>query len=707
MKQIHRIGLIGNPNSGKSSLFNLLTGLRQKVGNFPGVTVAKKSSQLQLAGMEPVQLIDFPGTYSCYPTSIDERVVVETLIDDNNPDQPEAVIYVADLTRLDKQLLLLTQLVDLDLPLILVLNMADLIDQESLQVDAVQLGKKLGITTLLLSTRTEAGLPQLQEKMAKLLSQPEGFRPRKRFHQIGPRERDLIGELRSELPARNDYQALLLMQHAAWLGCIEEPLRHKIQQVRMQHDFHSLQSQVEETMWRYDAFEPLVKASVKRQSVPENFSDRLDGVLTNRWLGPLIFLAAMLLVFQALFSWAGPFMDGIEWLFNSTGHWLSNNLPAGWLRDLLTEGIIPGLAGVLVFAPQIAILFLLIGILEEVGYLARAAYLFDSLMQRVGLNGRSVVALISGHACAIPAIMSTRTISNWKERLLTILVTPLTSCSARLPVYAILITFAVPEGSILGGWIGLRGLAFAGLYFLGIFSAIFSAFLFKFILKTPERSYLMLELPEYRMPVWRNVFNNVYQKVKVFVREAGQVILVISMLLWALASYGPGDRMATAEAQAQETALSQNLDETQTADLIGSARLEASYAGHLGHLIEPAIAPLGYDWKIGIALISSFAAREVFVGSLATIYSVGSADEEGDGIRLRMAQEINPQTRQPRYDQATSWSLLIFYVFAMMCMSTLAVTKRETGGWKWPIIQLVFMTVLAYVGAWVVYQILV
>jgi ferrous iron transport protein B len=418
----------------------------------------------------------------------------------------------------------------------------------------------------------------------------------------------------------------------------------------------------------------------------------------------VIFVALMLFLFQALFAWSGWPMDGIEWFFATLGEGIRDYLPAGWLADLAVDGIIAGLGGVLVFVPQIALLFFFITILEEVGYMARAAYLFDSLMQKFGLNGRSVVALISGHACAIPAIMSTRTIANWKERLLTILVTPLTSCSARIPVYVILISFAVPDDSFLG--FGYQGLAFAGLYFLGIASAMFSALIFKLILKTEERSFLMLEMPDYRSPVWRNVGITVWQKVKTFIVEAGKIILLISIVLWGLSSYGPPAKMAEAEASAAIIVQENGLSGDDAADVYAGEKLEASYAGHIGKFIEPVIRPLGYDWKIGIALFTSFAAREVFVGTMATIYSVGSAGDDELRIRDRMAEEINPVTGEPVYNQATAWSLLVFYVFAMMCMSTLAVTKRETGGWKWPIIQFTFMTTLAYVSAMAVYQVL-
>jgi ferrous iron transport protein B len=698
------VGLVGNPNSGKSSLFNLLTGLRQRIGNFPGVTVEKKSGTLHLDDLPSVELVDFPGAYSCYPTSLDERLVVQELTNPEGDLFPDAILYVADVTKLDKHLLLFTQLRDLDLPMILVLNMADLIEESGLQVDIPKLSDKLGVPVIPVSARAGRGVAELKQAIGNLLRNPKAFRPEEPFYEPGALARDVLADLRQELPARNDYHALLLTHHASWLRHIPEKTRHKVQQARVKHEFHSLRAQVEETMERYDTFEPIVKATVRYAGDRSSRSDRIDGVLTHHILGPVIFVALMLLLFQALFAWSGWPMDGIEWFFGKLGGGVRATLGQGWLTDLLVDGIIAGLGGVLVFVPQIAILFLFITILEEVGYMARAAYMFDSLMQRFGLNGRSVVALISGHACAIPAIMSTRTIANWKERLLTILVTPLTSCSARIPVYVILISFAVPQDSILG--FGYQGLAFAGLYFLGILSAMLSALAFKLVLKTRERSFLMLELPDYRTPVWRNVGVTVWQKVKTFIVEAGQVILLISIVLWGLSSYGPAADMAAADVRAEAITATENLDEDAAADLLAGERLEASYAGHIGKFIEPVIRPLGYDWKIGIALFTSFAAREVFVGTMATIYSVGSAGDDEARVRDRMAEEINPRTGEPVYNRATAWSLLVFYVFAMMCMSTLAVTKRETGGWKWPIIQFTFMTVLAYVAAMGVYQIM-
>ncbi len=697
------VGLVGNPNSGKSSLFNLLTGLRQRIGNFPGVTVEKKSGLLQLSDGRKIELVDFPGAYSCYPTSLDERLVVQELTNPEGDQFPDAILYVADITKLDKHLLLFTQLRDLDLPMILVLNMVDLIEAQELTIDIPGLSKKLGVPVIPVSSREGIGTTELRQAIQDLLDHPEQYRSRTPFYEPPASGRDVLAELRQELPARNDYHALLLMHHATWLKHIPETTRHRVQEARVRNGFHSLRAQVEETMERYNTFEPILQQTVRHAGDTSSTSDRIDNIVTHPIFGPLIFFALMLLVFQSLFAWASFPMDGIEWFFGVLGETVRSTLGVGWLTDLLVDGIIAGLGGVLVFVPQIAILFFFISILEEVGYLARAAYLFDSIMQRFGLNGRSVVALISGHACAIPAIMSTRTIANWKERLLTILVTPLTSCSARIPVYVILISFAVPTGAYFG--FSYQGLAFAGLYFLGIASAMLSALAFKLVLKSTDRSFLMLELPEYRTPVWRNVFTTVYQKSRTFIVEAGKIILIISIILWAASTYGPSEGMAEAETRAETIALEQNLDEAATADVLAAEQLEASYAGRLGKFIEPAIEPLGYDWKIGIALLTSFAAREVFVGTMATIYSVGSTDDEFR-IRERLADEVNPRTGEPVYNRATSWSLLIFYVFAMMCMSTLAVTKRETNSWKWPVIQFVFMTAIAYAGAMVTYQML-
>ena len=695
------VALIGNPNCGKSSVFNQLTGLRQKVGNFPGVTVDKKLGKICVDNQLDATLIDFPGTYSFYPTSQDERIVVQTFSNPNDDNYPDAVVYIADIVRLEKHLLLFTQLRDLGLPVILALNMADVAAREGLKVDTEQLSYQLEAPVVTISGRTGAGMEALRKELLKVQQNMAGYTAPEPFYPLSPEEQEVARAVREVAGVTTDYQALIVAHHYRWLPFLNKGQHDRLAAIT--EGFENIRFQVNETMKRYDRFIPIVRRSIRRSGQPPNsLTERIDTVLTHRLAGPVIFFSLMLLVFQAIFAWASYPMELIELIFGHSGQFLKSTLPAQWYTDLLTDGILAGLGGIMVFIPQIAILFFLISLLEEVGYMARAAYLFDRLMQFFGLNGRSIVALISSGACAIPAIMSTRTIGNWKERLITILVTPLISCSARIPVYTVLIGFVVPSATVAGIF-NLQGLAFMGLYLLGIIAALLSALVFKYILKTNESSFLMLELPEYRPPVMRNVWITVWEKVKTFVVEAGRIIMVISIILWVLASYGPADSMARAEAEALAIAETEQLDETATQNLIASKEIEASFAGHLGKTIEPLIRPLGFDWKIGIAIVTSFAAREVFVGTMATIYSIGSEQDEYS-VRDRMAAERNPVTGEPVYSRATSFSLLIFYVFAMMCMSTLAVVKRETKSWKWPVIQFVFMTGLAYLGSFLVYQ---
>ena len=703
----HKVALIGNPNCGKSSLFNQLTGLRQKVGNFHGVTVDKKSGAVTLSDQSKIDLIDFPGTYSFYPTSIDERIVVSTFASPPSADEAEqfdAVIYVADITQLEKHLLLFSQICDLGLPVVLALNMSDIAREKDIEVKHDFLAQKLGVPVVEVSGRTGEGVSELKTALHHLLQNPNGQNKKHLAYRFSDNEKAIAKAIQSKFDLPSEYQALLWAQHYEWLPFLDDTQRDAIKKI-VTSDFQGLQYQVRETMQRFDEFTPLVqKALVKATPETNSLSDRLDNVATHRYLGPLIFFALMFLVFQAIFSWSSYPMDWIDAGFGWLTEAVNSVLPESMFRDLLTDGVIAGLGGVLIFIPQIAILFFLISILEESGYMARAVYLFDNSMRRFGLNGRSIVALVSGGACAIPAIMSTRTISNWKERLITILVTPLISCSARLPVYAVLVGFVVAADQYFG-WFNMQGLVFMGLYLLGIIAALGAGWVFKKLLKTDERSYLMLEMPVYRMPQLRNVLLSVYEKTKTFVVEAGKVIFVISIILWLLASFAPGNQMQLAEQEAITLATQQSLDEAATANLIASKKIEVSYAGHLGKFIEPVIRPLGFDWKIGIALITSFAAREVFVGTMATIYSIGSEAEETSVID-RMAVEINPATGEKMYNPAVAMSLLIFYVFAMQCMSTLAVVKRETKTWKWAVIQFLFMTALAYLGSLIVYQLM-
>jgi ferrous iron transport protein B len=703
-----KIGLLGNPNSGKSSLFNQLTGLRQKVGNFPGVTVDKKIGSAQLSNGETVTIVDFPGTYSLHPNSQDERVVLNIVSNPKDENYPDAIVYVADIMNLEKHLLLFTQLLDLNFPMILALSMRDLAEKEGLKIKPEILEKHFNCPVIQLSSRTGEGVGDLKDLLVnfqeKTVSTSIETKAKKPFYTLGKHEREITKIVQNTYKKTNDYQALLWIHHHEDLPFLNTQEQKSLQDIGNEANYHYLRGQINETMQRFDKFTPIVHQVIANKSFenePETISDKIDKYVIHPIFGPIIFFGLMLLVFQAIFTWSGIPMDLIDASFGALGEGVKSILPEGWFRDLITEGLITGLGGVLIFIPQIAILFFLIAILEEIGYMARAVFMFDRIMQKFGLNGRSIVALISGGACAIPAVMSTRTISNWKERLITIMVTPLISCSARIPVYIVLIGFVVPDETI-GYIFNAQALVFMGLYLLGIVAALGSAYVFNKILKSNEQSFLMIHLPNYRTPEFQNIGMIVWEKVRSFTIEAGKIILVVSVILWFLASFGPTEAMQKAENAAITQAENQQLDEAAAADLLAAKTIEASYAGHLGKFIEPAIEPLGFDWKIGISLITSFAAREVFVGTMATIYSIGSAEDEGT-IRAKMAKEMRADGT-PVYSFATALSLLLFYVFAMQCMSTLAVVKRETNSWKWPMIQFLFMSAMAYLSSLFVYQ---
>ncbi len=694
------VALAGNPNSGKTSLFNLLTGSNLRVGNFPGITVEGFSGTLVLEDVGEIKLVDLPGAYSLFPNSADERITTEVLIDPNHEDHPELVVYVADANHLDRQLLALSQILDLGIPTVLVLSLIDEFEQRGNVVHTDQLEKKLGIKVLTISSRKNKNIAELKDLIIESLR--VRWKPIKKINQLHSDAIKMLADIGQVETVTNIYQRWMWAHHYEWLGCSTGLSAEAWCEKLQRHRFEPLKEQVEETFARLNKLESLAYNVISKKPSHQSKTEKLDAVLTHWVLGPLIFFVIMLLVFQAIFAWATYPMDLIEAGFGALGNAAAEVLPGNWFGDLITEGVIPGLSGVLIFIPQIAILFFLVSILEEIGYMARAVYLFDRFLQRFGMNGRSVVALISGGACAIPAVMSTRTIVNWKERLITILVTPFISCSARIPVYTVLIAFVVPYESILGIF-NSQGLAFAGLYILGIVSALLAGWVFKKILKSKMTSFLVMELPSYRSPDWRSVWRNIKIKVGAFIVEAGKVILLISIVLWFLASYGLPGSMDEAEAAARIEAQASNASTEATQDLIAARRLEASFAGKLGKLIEPAIQPLGYDWKIGIAVLTSFAAREVFVGSMATIYSIGSEENEFR-IREHLSKQRDPNTGALIFDYATALSLLLFFVFAMQCMSTLAVVKKETRSWKWPLIQLSFMTVVAYVVSLLAYQ---
>ena len=698
-----RLAFCGNPNSGKSSLFNKLTGQRQKVANYPGVTVDVKFAHLKLAS-HSIQLLDLPGTYSFYPSSTDELVVSKILANPNDKYYPDGIVYICDSTQLDKQLLLLTQIVELKIPCILALNMTDLMEGEHKSIDADLLATKLDVKVHKISSKSGEGIENLKQEMDAMCQNPEQYISGAQFFKPQKQLKETAALIKESTGFENDYQNILVAHHYKAYNFISAADRINIGQQLTSNGFVSLDHQVKETLGRFDGFQPIIQQVMTTDKNQVNTSAKIDEFLAHPIIGAGIFFLIMLLMFQAIFAWAGLPMDAIEGLFGVVGGFVESALPDTWFRSLLTEGIIAGLGGVLIFIPQIAILFFFISILEQSGYMARVVYLFDRFMQRFGMNGKSLIALVSSTACAIPAVMSTRTIPNWKERMITIMVAPLVSCSARIPVYIILIALVVPTTTVLGLF-NLQGLVFFGLYGLGILAALLSALAFKFILKSEERSFLMLELPDYKMPSFRNVLTVVKDKVFAFVWEAGRIIMIISVILWFLSSYGPSQKMAQAESDTERISLESNLSEAMAADLLASKKLEASYAGHLGKFIEPVIEPLGFDWKIGIALITSFAAREVFVGTMATIYNVGSTENDF-AIRKQMEAEINPKTGQKTFNFAVAMSLLIFYVFAMQCMSTLAVVRKETKSWKWPMIQFVFMTLMAYFGSMLTYQLL-
>jgi ferrous iron transport protein B len=696
-----KIALVGNPNSGKSSLFNFLTGLNQKTGNFPGVTVEKHVGQCKMPDKSTAQIIDLPGIYSLYPRSLDEQIVSEYLLYHKSPECPDKVVVIVDATNLKRSLLLVTQIIDVGLPTILVLNMMDLVAKAGISYNLKALADELGVPVVPINARTGTGIDQLK----KVLSEPTLVSSRTIFP-VFDESKEGVRALRDHLGVDNDYEAYQYLQQPNTLSFLKPEERAFIDQIKQTFQFFPGKFHGAETVQRYGYIQSLLdKVTIHpADATKERMSTKLDKILTHKVWGYAIFLAILFLIFQSIFAWATVPMDFIDGVFASLSNFLSKSLPEGPLASLLAQGIVPGIGGIVIFIPQIAILFAFISILEESGYMARVVFLMDKIMRKFGLNGKSVVPLMSGVACAIPAIMATRTIDNWKERIITIMVTPLMSCSARLPVFTILIALIVPE-QLVWGFFNLQGLALMGLYLLGFAAALLSALLIKALIQINERSFLIMEMPAYRWPKWSNVGITIMDKTKAFILEAGKVILAIAIILWVLASYGPGDKLENARTHVLQETEDSAITEQELNDRIAAFKLEHSYAGIVGKSLEPVIAPLGYDWKIGIALVTSFAAREVFVGTMATIYSIGS-EEDQTTIKSRMRDEINPETGGPRYTPAVGFSLLVFYTFAMQCMSTLAVVYRETKGWKWPLIQLAYMTILAYASAFVVYQIL-
>ena len=695
MSKTINVALIGNPNTGKTSVFNALTGLNQKVGNYPGITVEKKQGTCRLNHTTKAHIIDLPGTYSLNASSMDESIVIELLLNKNDKDYPDIAVVISDIENLKRNLLLFTQIKDLEIPTILVINMSDRMKSKGISLNISMLEEKLKTKIALISTRESLSIDFLKSCLLeyRLLSKEKCI-------DIRLIDQAYFGNLEKVFPDQSLYKLwLVITQDVNFAKLdrnkVEDATKYKTQSIS---DLKRLQQK--ETIKRYKFINQSLKETyIIEHSKATDYRSKLDRILIHPLWGYIIFFMILLTIFQVIFDWSSIPMDFIDESFSTLSELTKRNLPPGLFTNLLAEGIISGLGGIVIFIPQIAFLFLFIAILEETGYMSRVVFLMDRGLRKYGLSGKSVIPLISGTACAIPAVMATRNIENWKERLITILVTPFTTCSARLPVYLILISLVIPEGSFLG--MGYQGLTLMGLYLLGFVMALLSASILNKMLKIQSKSFFVVEMPNYKIPLLRNILITVFEKTKSFVVEAGRIILAISILLWIMASFGPGNDFKQAEQIVKSQLKSQFLtpDELQTE--IASYKLEHSFIGILGKTIEPAIAPLGFDWKIGIALISSFAAREVFVGTLATIYSVGNSQEETLKNRMKSERRTNGELV---FDLPTGVSLMLFYAFALQCMSTLAIVKKETNSWKWPMFQLFSMTLIAYFSALIVYQ---
>ena len=695
-----KVALIGNPNTGKTSLFNQLTGLNQKVGNYPGITVDKKLGTCKLSATQNAIITDLPGTYSINPTSIDESIVLKTLLNKDIKASPDVILVVADVENLKRNLLLFSQIKDLEIPTVLAINMVDQMDKKGISIDLSLLKKELNTEVVLISARKNEGINDIKAAIIRCHVAAKASPLCGINSKVDP---DYFHKLKEISPNYSLYELWLMVTQNNFPETVTQ--KEKDDLLAFKEDTSKLKKyQHKETIYRYQEINKILKKTyIIDKTKATDLRGRLDKVFTHKIFGYLFFFLILLLIFQSIFDIASVPMDYIDGAFAQLSDFAKSNLPSGVLTDLLTEGIIPGIGGVVIFIPQIAILFLFIAVLEETGYMSRVVFLMDKIMRRFGMNGKSIIPLISGTACAIPAIMATRTISSWKERLITILVTPFTTCSARLPVYAILIALVIPDKKVLG-FLNLQGLVLLSLYALGFVSAILAAYILHKTLNIKSRSLFVIEMPNYKLPSFKNVFYEVVEKTKAFVFGAGKIILALSIVLWFLASNG-GDNYKNAAQNVTENVANQNLNDEELQQKIASVKLENSYIGIMGKSIEPVIRPLGYDWKIGIALITSFAAREVFVGTLATIYSVEADDENTTTIKQKMAAEVN-ETGGKLFNFPVGMSLMVFYAFAMQCMATLAIVKRETKSWKWPLIQLFGMGLLAYVASFLTYQIL-
>lgn len=710
MKQPLTIALAGNPNTGKSTLFNALTGLRQKIANYPGITVERKAGTTIIGGVLH-KVIDLPGAYSLNYKKLDERIAYETLIGSyEHEDAPDLVLVVVDSSNLDRNLYLATQIMDLNLPVMLVLNMSDVAKERGIEIDPDVIAENMGIPVFAMSAKNKGDIEELKSRISEFemeVPRPLQWVPNPTLHEAIKLVIEEWIEPCTDIPERAQYiEALRLISEGEFIGAFykfekAELGKRVIAKARGIIEQDGGNPMAAEVLRRYNFIgEATSKGSVQTRQNEKTLTDKIDAVVTHKVFGPMIFAFVLLLMFQAIFSWATPFMDMIDLLFVEGGNWVANTLPPGMLNDLLVDGVIAGLGGVVIFLPQIIFLFFFIYVLEGTGYMARAAFVMDGFMTKVGLHGRSVVPLMSGFACAIPGIMATRTIENWRDRIITIMVLPFMACSARLPVYALMIAAFIPATKVLGIFT-LQGITFFGLYIFGIVMALVAAAVMKRFFPKGQETPFIMELPSYKMPKWSVVFHNMFERGKIFITEAGKIIVAISIVLWFLASFPKTEMPETSTTDTTE--YDSSFDITENPE---SYQLRHSFAGKFGKFIEPAIEPLGFDWKIGIGLITSFAAREVMVGTLNTIYSIEEADDAADAtLKEKLRNDINPETGERVYSIATALSLMIFFALAMQCMSTIAIVRRETNSWKWPTAMFVYMSALAYICSLITYQI--
>ncbi len=675
---ILRVAITGNPNCGKTSVFNALTGLNQQVGNYAGTTVDKKTGVLVYNKSQRAKIIDLPGTYSIYPKSKDEEIAIDVIINPLSKEASDIILVVCDASNLKRNLLYYSQVSDLGKPVVLVLTMMDIAEKKGLDINLIVLSLLLGVKVVAVNPRNGKGIEKLKDTIfnTSRLTQNKLID----IYNLAP---ELIEEQRKRHPNFNDFQCFLE---------IYKTQREKLDGIL-----------ADETIKRYAAIKVVLNESVTQSEVKQSeLSNNLDKILTHKIWGYVIFLFILFVIFESIFSVSKFPMLWIQQSFTWFGNYFAQHFPEGPLNDLLVHGVIAGLSGVIVFLPQIVSLFAFIAILEDTGYMSRVSFMMDKLMRRVGMNGKSVVPLISGVACAVPSIMATRSIENWKERIITIMVIPLMSCSARLPVYTLLISMIAPDKNIWGIF-NVQGLILMGMYLIGFFSAITAAWVMKFVIQAKEKNYFILELPTYKAPRLKNILITLVEKSRTFIWEAGKVIVAVSVILWLAASFGPGKSFAKIEEKYSSEFYTKNFSSKEIVNFQKSEKLFASYAGHFGRLIEPAIKPLGFDWKIGIALFSSLAAREVFVGTMATIYNLGD-ESSSVNIRERMMEERDPVTLKPKYTLTVAFSLMLFYAFALQCMSTIATVYKETKTWKWATIQFIYTSSLAYIMSLVVYQ---